>query len=215
MATASSNRIFSSEPGQAPAGWQRWHPGALAMEAAAQRAPEPPDAIKRRAQAAGFEEGKRAGYAAGLAEGRALARTEAQKIQAVAVSAAAALQSLGDTLAARTVELALAIAQKVLLREIEAQPDAITPIVREAWNLLPEAAERIRIIVNSADVEQVRAFLSEHHPAREIAVICAADVARGGCRIQSACGDVDATLQTRFAQVLDALGMSQDAGNGN
>lgn len=215
MVTASSNRIFS---GEQFTGWQRWNPGALAMDASQQRQQRPtetPEAIKRRAHAAGFEEGRQAGYAAGLAEGRAHAAVEAQKIHAIAQSAAAGLQALGDTLATGTVELAIAIAQKVLLREIETQPDAITAVVREALTLLPEGAERVRIIVNNADAEQVRAFVSELAPAQEIAVIGAADVARGGCRIQSACGDVDATLQTRFKQVLDALGASQDAASGN
>lgn len=185
------------------------------MQAAPQPRPaETAQAIQRRAHEAGFEQGKRAGYAAGLAEGRAQAGLQAQQIRTVALSAADALQALGDTLAAKTVELALAIAQKVLAREIDTAPDAILQVVREALTLLPDGAERVRILVNSADVEPVRACLGETHPAQDFTVIGAADVTRGGCRIQSACGDVDATLNTRFARVLDALGVTHDADSG-
>lgn len=215
MATASSNRVFS---GDNAAGWQRWHPGALAMEAtprAAAQAAESPEAIKRRAHAAGFEEGKNAGLAAGLAEGRKLAAAEAQQIRAVAQAATAALQTLGDTLAGKTVRLAIAIAQKLLLREIETHPDALTAIVRDALNLLPDAAERVRILVNSADADLVRRFVCDGTSLPPTAVIVASDVARGGCYIQSSCGDVDATLETRTQRVLDALGANDHATSGN
>jgi flagellar assembly protein FliH len=74
--------------------------------------------------------------------------------------------------------------------------------------LLPDSASRVRIIVNSADVELVRAALSGNTPVADYVVAGADDVQRGGCRIVAPGGDIDATLATRMGRVLAALGVT-------
>lgn len=208
MATASCNRIHTKE---AASGWQRWHPGVLDAATAPQQRPDSPEVVKRRAHSTGFEEGKRAGFQAGYAEGQARAQAEAAQLSQVAKSAELALRSLGDVLAAKTVALAFAIAQKILLHEIETRPESMIEVVRAALELLPEGAERVRIAVNTADVELVRRALMEAVDTPDSTVVGSDDVQRGGCRISSPCGDIDATLETRIGRVIETLGLNQDS----
>lgn len=216
MATVSSNAGGGKE--KSPA-WERWHPGTLQPDRRqARAAPLPPEVIERRAHALGFEQGKQAGLQAGFQagqqagynEGRARAQAEAAQIHAVAQAAQTALQGLGDTLAHKTVALASAIAQKILQREIQDCPDHLLEVVREALTLLPDSASRVRIIVNTADVELVRAALSGNAHLADYAVAGADEVQRGGCRIVSPAGEIDATLATRVSRVLEALGMHDE-----
>jgi flagellar assembly protein FliH len=192
--------------------WERWHPGVLPTERRQERAaPLSPEVIERRAHATGFEQGKQAGvqagYQAGYNEGRARAHAEAAQIHAVAQAAQAALQALGDTLASKTVSLAAAIAQKIMQREIQSCPDSLLDVVRDALTLLPDGAGRVIIIVNSTDVELVRVAMNCNVPLADYVVAGADEVQRGGCRIVLPGGDIDATLATRTARVLEALGM--------
>jgi flagellar assembly protein FliH len=210
VATVSSDQ--GSSAGKIPA-WERWDPGVLhtqpTPQAPERRAPVSPDAIARRAHAEGFEKGQQAGRQAGYNEGRARAQAEAAQIHAVAQAAQAALQALGDTLASKTVTLAAAIAKKIMQREMQHCPDNLLDVVRDALTLLPDNTERVRIVVNSADVELVRAAINANGnpPASECVVTGADDLPRGGCRIVAPGGDIDATLATRTARVLEALGL--------
>ena len=214
MATVSSN---AGAPADKNPAWERWNPGVLHTAQPQERRAQPPspEAIQRRAYAAGFEQGKQAGLQAGreagYAEGQACARAEAAQLHAVAQAAEAALQALGDTLAHKTVALAAAIAQKLMQREIHSCPDSLLDVVREALTLLPDGAERVRVLVNSADAALLRDTLSASSNAPDCAVAGLDDIERGGCRITSSCGDIDATLATRVARVLEALGTPDEA----
>lgn len=214
MATVSSDAGVSAD--NKPA-WERWNPGVLHTAQPQERRAQPPspEAIQRRAYAAGFEQGKQAGMQAGrqagYAEGQARAQAGAAQIHAVAVAAEAALQALGDTLAHKTVALAAAIAQKIMQREIHSCPDGLLDVVREALTLLPDGAERVRVIVNSTDAVLLRdAMSASGNPLNSVVAGCD-EIERGGCRITSSCGDIDATLATRIARVLEALGAQDGA----
>lgn len=209
MPTASSNRIFPKESFMA---WEIWNPGALPGDPAqsATHPSETEEAGTSNAYATGYEEGRRAGYVAGLAEGRAAGTADAVTLHQVAAAATQALQSLGDTLSHKTVALAAAIAKKMLHREIESQPDSIINVVREALTLLPDAIGRARLVVNTADLELVRQYLDENAGAGLVtcAVMGSPDMTKGGCMITAPCGDINATLETRWDRLMTALGQA-------
>lgn len=213
MPTASSNRIIPKEQFMA---WQRWHPGALPEEETPARATareaeeESVAAIRSRAYATGFTEGQRAGFLAGQKEGRAEGRKlgmhDAATLRQVAASATQALQSLGDVLARKTLVLATVIARKMLQRDIEEHPESILNVVREALTLLPENTERVRLLVHADDAELVREFLAQSDATLACTVVGTPDVKKGGCFISAPGGDIDATLDTRWARLMQTLG---------
>ena len=80
--------------------------------------------------------------------------------------------------------------------------------MREALALLPEAAERARLIINVADRDVVRQYLAEIPATPACTVIASPEVKRGGCRITAPCGDIDATLETRWGRLMNSIGNS-------
>jgi len=86
----------------------------------------------------------------------------------------------------------------------------VLDLVRDALTLLPDAADRVRILVNSADADLVRDAMRANAALSDCAVAGSDEVARGGCRIVSANGDIDATLATRVSRVLESLGLPDE-----
>jgi flagellar assembly protein FliH len=70
------------------------------------------------------------------------------------------------------------------------------------------------VLVNTADVELMRQYVADSAHA-DITVVGANDIERGGCRIQSAAGDVDATMATRMARVMEVLGQTEITADDN
>lgn len=108
-------------------------------------------------------------------------------------------------------DLAFAIARQVLRREVTAQRDALLPVVREAVALVVDQHAHPRVFLNPQDLEFLRAELDGDGLFKGCRFVADARVARGGCRVETPHGEVDATLQTRWQRVLASLGaVAQD-----
>lgn len=216
MPTVSSNRVIPREQLTA---WERWELAALAeaelekrqgrgaMNAHAQpqhqHAEPAVDAAAIAAEAAkrGFEEGRKAGYAAGQED----AKNEAARLAQLADAAAQAVDALGGDIAVRTAELALAIARQVVRSEIDTNPESVLAVLREALAAMPATESRVTIAVHPDDAELVRAHAAEDPTLGEWRVSVDPSVGRTGVRIVTAGGDVDATLATRWKHVIAAF----------
>ncbi|QDR80489.1 FliH/SctL family protein [Sporomusa termitida] len=162
------------------------------------------------------EEGHAQGYQAGLAEGQQAALAEMQQTLQQAVEKADRTVKLAEQEAQhmiidaerQIVELALAVAGKVIARELAENPATILPIVKEALAKVRDQ-DHIVIRVNPGDYEMV--LMAKHDlqlmVGREHAVSVSADqiVAAGGCVIDTAQGTVDAKLDTKLEMVFKAI----------
>lgn len=155
-----------------------------------------------RARAQGFEEGKREGFAAG----NQLASAQARQLAALLDAIGCELRVLGEQTAKETLRLAIAIAQQVTRRELKLDPEAVVPLVTEAMNCLPQGTRQARLSLHPQDAALVTQHLGEELTRLEWRVLEDSTLNRGECRISAACGDVDATFETRWARVLSALG---------
>lgn len=198
---ASSDRVV---PGERLTAWERWELGAIAeARAEEQRATQ---AAKARAETieSAREEGYRAGFEAGRrdgeAKGLALAKAESARLAAAANAAEATLEALGTTIAGKSVQLALAIARQVLRQELSTQPEAIVALVREALEAggVPKG---VRVLCHPDDAALIRAADADEIAAGRFIVAEDPRVARGGCRLVSEAGELDATLETRWKAV--------------
>lgn len=151
------------------------------------------------------------GFEAGRAEGREVAGREASKLLERLAEALELMEDLRGELIRRAeteaVELALAIARKVAIREISLQPDILVDMVRQALEGELEL-ERVLIRVSPADAawldpERLRAALPEG-TARRI-VIEADERIKDGCVIETPKGIADARIATRMDRIGEAL----------
>lgn len=154
-----------------------------------------------------FERGRQDG----LAEGRQAAlQVQAQHGREVARvldelrGRFAELEAAG---AEQVLQLALAIARQVVRREVEVDPAAVLPALREAVASVIDQQSHPRVHLNPQDFAHLRADLEGDGLLKGCRFFPDPGVARGGCRVETAQSDVDATLQTRWQRVLAAVGI--------
>ncbi|MGE5453678.1 MAG: FliH/SctL family protein [Methylocystaceae bacterium] len=106
------------------------------------------------------------------------------------------------------VQLALSVAEKILVREVKTDPSIILDIVREALKLAGEA-NNVRVMVNPDDADTVKYFVPQLiEPDQNLGdVVVESDrrIELGGCLVETEKGIVDARLQTRRINVEDAV----------
>lgn len=185
--------------------YERWELGAFADPIRPEPAVDPgPDLDQVRATAA--EEGREAGYQAGLA----LARAEAERLRALADAAERALAESEKRLANEVLDLALEIARQILRTDIRVRRESLLTVVREAIAALPQGVTAPLLALNPGDVDLVRAHVGDELAAGGFRVVEDHRVEPGGLRISAPSCELDATLATRWRRVVAALGKNHD-----
>jgi flagellar assembly protein FliH len=154
----------------------------------------------------GFQQGHEAGYAHGLNEGRELARQEALQLNALASASAAALTTVEEEMGQSLLTLALDIARQVVRTAVLEHPESVVTAVREVLHINPGGGGPLRLWLHPADLELVRAHLADELKEGHWRILADESISRGGCRAETAYGDVDGTLQTRWRRVAASLG---------
>lgn len=166
--------------------------------------------------AQGHKEGHAAGLAKGLAEGKALAYKEHSPkfVEAVTAFAAAAEPIAGhvDLFAASTADemlaLVLAISRRVVRAIADRDVAVVEATIREAVRLAMSKAS-LRIAVNPgqrAEIEGLLAELKMTWPTiQHVEFVDDANVSRGGCRVITAAGEVDADIGRQLDRLLAEL----------
>jgi flagellar assembly protein FliH len=160
----------------------------------------------------GFGDGERKGYEQGEQAGLESAM---QKLDSLLTGSHKLLCDLGDLhrqtcrdLEADLVQLALAVARKLVGRDVSLGPEAVTRIIRQALSRV-EHAGRITIKLNPADLELLvdikLQLLSGLPEAGRAAFEPDEGIARGGCLIETDGGEVDARIERQFQVVEEAF----------
>jgi flagellar assembly protein FliH len=149
-----------------------------------------------------FENGLRQGEQSGLA-------TAEQKIDALIKRHAESILEIGQIKAVlysqverEVVQLAIEVAKKIVHREILVDRDIIQTLVHVA---LAHVAEKtpVTIHVNPVDYNHISERQTElsHAEGRSITLVADKSIERGGCLIETDCGDIDARLEEKFREV--------------
>jgi len=163
----------------------------------------------RQGHEAGHAEGFQAGFTEGLEQARAQAREELEQslretltpLLPLAESFASALQELDEVLAEELVELALATGRQLAGEALKARPKQILEIVRALLHTEPGMSGKPRLWLHPRDHALVEEHLGHELEAAGWALQPDDQVTRGGCRVTSANGELDATWESRWAAV--------------
>ncbi|HRC86235.1 MAG TPA: FliH/SctL family protein, partial [Thermoanaerobaculia bacterium] len=103
-------------------------------------------------------------------------------------------------------ELALAVAQKILHQQLTVAPEIINPLVEEVLRSVKNAARgKVLVTVHPDDrpvVERCLAHLKSRALRWEVMELASdPTMARGGCRVESEHGEIDATVETQIAAI--------------
>lgn len=150
----------------------------------------------------------------GYREGLEKARREMAELQALSEETSRALleearmEKLNTIRAceADILRLSLAIAKKVVAAEIQANPEVILQVIREAIALL-DNPDNISVYVNPAELEQVLEGIGagigsvSEAEVNKLRVLPDNRIKKGGCSVESEAGTIDATIDTRLANM--------------
>jgi flagellar assembly protein FliH len=162
-------------------------------------APSEPAVLEQRA-AAEYERGFAESQAAGSQALR-------EQMEAVQIKLARSLEELTG-LRPRyrrqaeqdVVSLALAVARRILHRELSMAPEALLGLVKAALDKM-EAREVHRVRVSRPDAAVVRQFFEQMGPPRRIEVVQDASLPPGSVLLESSHGTLDASVDTQLAEI--------------
>lgn len=165
---------------------------------------------REEARKQGYAEGLEKGRADGLKAGRADAEKEAARMRQIADSFSSEIARTDETVASDLLNLALDLAKAMLKTALNVRPELVLPIVSEAVRYLPSVQQPALLVLNPKDAELVRSHMADELAKAGWRVTEEVQMERGGCRIETASNQIDATPQVRWQRIADALGKQQD-----
>ncbi|MFK7962777.1 MAG: FliH/SctL family protein [Burkholderiaceae bacterium] len=169
-----------------------------------------------------FEKGLQTGLARGRQEGATAARQRcedearataeaaggfaAERMARLVESFETEFSAMESDLADKTLDLAIAVAEKVLLREIRDNTHDILPVISECLSMLAKDASEIVIRLNPADLALLQSIEGERFSEFSPRWQADGSIKPGGCHIESAQTVIDASIESRWQRTLSALG---------
>lgn len=182
--------------------YQRWELDSLEESAPVSAVPLPTaeevENIHRQAHQEGF--------AAGYQEGRAQVNAELARLTQLMASLDGALERFDEGLSQDLLVLALDIAKQMLREALKIRPELVLPVVQEAVNSLPPSGQHPHLRLHPEDAHLVRTLLADELNHYHWKIIEDVRLVRGGCRVETANSEIDASLESRWKRVLVAFG---------
>ncbi len=164
------------------------------------------------------EEARKAGRAAGHADGLQAAQGEIRRrgaqVDALLAGLAAPLERLDAQVEEEILELVMAIARRLVRREIKSDPGEIMAVIREGIAALPVGERAIKLQLHPEDARLVEELLGAQDGGPSCRIIRDPAITRGGARISTDISAIDATLETRINRVFDRMLGSDRQGDG-
>ena len=194
---ASTNVIKGDAESFSTYNWNAPIPEALKRIAPASFGPPPPSQNEiEEAFQRGFREGEKQGRAS--QEQRVAAAVE--ELTAVTASVAAARSAILQSAQSDLVRLSVAIARRILHREVLMAPDVLEGIVTVVLDRL-ESCDILQLRAHPSMVERLERSLRQKSPDQAIAVIGDAGLRPGGCIFETKRGQVDAGIESQLAEI--------------
>jgi flagellar assembly protein FliH len=159
-----------------------------------------------------YRHGVEEGIAQGIRRAEAASAARKERDHASAAALAGAMQEqlarYAERLEREAFRFALAVAGKILRREISLDGEAVLRQVKDAFHRVV-GAETVTLRVHPEDEPMLRErkneMLAAGEGVREVLIEPDVTVERGGCIIESPSGNIDARVSTQLAQIDSAL----------
>lgn len=156
--------------------------------------------LEREAFTKGYASGEQAGLEAGNTRADAMLRRLAETLTEI--------DGLRAQMVAQTerqmVQIALAVARRILRREVSIDQDLVVALARVALDRLGDQASAT-IRLNPDDYAGITARRGAEWAGTRVSVVPDPAVSRGGCRVESELGFVDAGIDAQFDEMVHAL----------
>ena len=153
-----------------------------------------------------YEEGYRDGMAALEGFKKTHTAQMAARVGQLLQSFDAQWAQLEDQMAQALARSAVLLARQVLRTELGTQPGLVQAVATEALNTVLMSARQVLVRVHPDDLPLVAEGAGEALQARGARLQADPSIQRGGCSVESDAGTIDATIESRWARAVQALG---------
>lgn len=165
-------------------------------------------------RAAGFEQGQAQGFeqghAEGLAQGHAQAQEERTQLLQIAQIFGEEIAHANDRIASDILDLALDLSKAMLKNALNVRPELVIPVIRDAVHYLPSLQQPALLYLHPEDAQLANRLMGDELTKAGWRVVEDTQIQRGGCRVDTASNQIDATATTRWQRIAAALGKDND-----
>lgn len=166
------------------------------------------EATSEKARRQGYEDGRAEGLAAGAEAAEQAARERLDLLRAIVDEMARSRDAVVARYEDEIVQLALAVAARIVRRESSLSADTVRQLLQES---LPRTGGtmNITITVNPIDMAALEADASAivgYSDGRaKVEWVADESITPGGCIVETERGGIDATVETRVARIVESL----------
>ena len=154
----------------------------------------------------GYQDGYRDGLVALDSFKQSFASQTSTQVALVLKSLDDELGQLEQQMALSVARVATELARQVVRSELGSRPALIAQVAQEAVNAVLMSARHITVQLHPDDHALVAQGCEEALSARGARLLSQSTIARGGCRVESDVGVIDARIATRWLQATQSLG---------
>ena len=199
-------------PKELQSAYQRWELGSFdgPAQAHSPASQERAKQVKLHARTEGYAQGHGEGLEAGRREALAQMAPRIARMDELLAALATDLTRVDRELAKDVVQLGLAVARNLVGASLKVRPELVQDCVEEALRHVAHANGAVYLIVHPDDAALVKGFLEASSRAASWSIREDDSIARGGCRVETVGGEIDATLEQRWHRTTAALGQPLD-----
>lgn len=158
------------------------------------------------ARAEGFKTGYAEGQAAAAEAAEAARSDEAARFFMLMKNLSDSLTGMDQQIAEQVLDLALEVSRQVIRSTIETQRETLLPVIREAIAALPLHHAHVSLHLNPADAALVKGNIGEQLAQAGTQIFEDPTISSGGCKLVAGASEIDASIETRWKRVLEAIG---------
>ncbi|OYU73568.1 MAG: flagellar biosynthesis protein [Burkholderiales bacterium PBB5] len=154
----------------------------------------------------GYQDGYRDGLVALDSFKQSFAQQTSAQVGTLLQAMDTELQALEQQLARTVTRVATELARQVVRSELAIRPALVAQVAQDAVNAVLMSARHITVQLHPDDHALVAQGCAEALAARGARLVASPALERGGCRVDSDAGTIDARIVARWAQATQALG---------
>ncbi len=158
----------------------------------------------------GFRKGHTEGLTQGLNEGREQAALEIGFLHQLAQDFGGQVAQADTAIAHDMLDLALDLAKAMLKTALQVKPELVLPVIVDAVQYLPSLHQPAFLYLHPDDSALVHAHMGDELEKNGWRVIEDESMGRGGCKIDTANNQIDASAATRWQRIAATLGKNLD-----
>lgn len=156
------------------------------------------------------QEGYQAGHAEGYAHGQQKAALETSRLRKLADAFTTQVGQADERISQQVLDLSIDLARAILKTALAVRPELVIPIVKEAVRYLPAMQQPALLFLNPDDAALVKDRIGDELDKLGWQVADDAHLVRGGCRVETANNQIDASLPTRWQRLAASLSKESD-----